>query len=150
MEQKRNWILRPVAWIATIAMVLGLQLIAELICDLGELLVIIASRLSTIVIVILATIFGGAYLSLWFYAATMLPVLLVSLSEKIYPSHHAFRYYFVGIYEIIGCALLILAAIFGFVSGGSMFWFYARYAWLIIASITMIVTGRSVTLEQKA
>ena len=150
MEQKRHWILRPVAWIATIAMVLGLQLIAELICNLGEWLVIIASRLSTIVIVILATIFGSTYLGLYFYAAMILPALLVSFSEKIYPSHHAFRYYFVGIYEIIGCALLILFAIFGFVSGGSMFWFYARYVWLIIAIITMIVTGRSVTIEQKA
>lgn len=150
MEQKRHWILRPVAWIATIAMVLGLQLIAELICNLGEWLVIIASRLSTIVIVILATIFGSTYLGLYFYAAMILPALLVSFSEKIYPSHHAFRYYFVGIYEIFGCVLLILFAILGLVSGGSMFWFYARYAWLIIASITMIVTGRSVTIEQKA
>ena len=148
MEQKKHWLLRPVAWAATIAMVLGLELIARLICRLGAWLVLLASGLSTIAIVILATLFGGAYLSLYFYAAIFLPALLVTFSDIIYPSHHAFRYYFVSIYEIIGCVLFIVAAIIGVVNGGSLFWFYAKCAWLIIAGIVMIVTGRSASIER--
>lgn len=143
MEQKKSWILRPIAWICTIIMMLAMQFIAELICRLGESLILWLGELSTVAIVFWAMIFGSAALSLFFYSATFLPSLVVSLSDKIYPSNHAFRYYFVGLYEIVGCVLLILAAIVGLVSGGSMFWFYVRYAWLIIASIVMMVTGRS-------
>jgi len=143
MEQKKSWILRPIAWICTIIMMLVMQFIAELICRLGEGLILWLGELSTVAVVFWAMIFGSAALSLFFYSATFLPSLVVSLSDKIYPSNHAFRYYFVGLYEIVGCVLLILAAIGGLVSGGSMFWFYVRYAWLIIASIVMMVTGRS-------
>ena len=143
MEHKKLWIWRPVAWICTIIMMIGMQYVAELICRLGEYLVLWLGGLSTIAVVFWAMIFGSAVLSLFFYSATILPSLAVTLSDKIYPSNHAFRYYFVGIYEIIGCATLIFFAIIGMVKGGSLFWFYARYVWLIIASITMMINGRS-------
>lgn len=141
MEQKKPWILRPVAWICTIIMVLGIQFIATLICRLGEYLILWLSGLSTVVIVILVLLFGSIFCGLFFYSVFILPSLLVSISDKIYPSNHAFRYYFLGIYEIAGCAFLIMAAIMGAVKGGSMFWFYARMGYIIVSSILMIVFG---------
>ena len=142
-EHEKSWILRPVAWILTIIMMLALQFIAELLCSAGEYILIWLSGLSTIVIVLLTMAFGGAFLGIISYSVTLLPALLVTLSDKVYPSNHAFRYYFVGIYEIIGCALLIYAGIIGAVSGGSMFWFYARYIWLIVVSVIMMLIGRN-------
>lgn len=149
MEKKKLWVLRPVAWICTIVLMLGMQFVAELICGLGEYLILWLSDLSTVVIVILALLFGSAFCGLFFYSAIILPSLLISISDKIYPSNHAFRYYFVGLYEIAGCVLLIIAAANGIVSGGSMFWFYARYGWLILASIIMMTTGRSEAKERE-
>lgn len=148
MGKKKSWVLRPVAWICTIIMILALQFVAEWICRLGDYLFYWLSGLSTIVIVILVLLFGSAFCGLFFYSAIVLPSLLVSLSDKIYPSNHAFRYYFVGLYEIAGCVFLILAAVMGAVSGGSMFWFYVRYGWLILASIIMMITGRSEAKER--
>ena len=142
-EHEKPWILRPVAWILTIIMMLALQFIAELLCSAGEYILIWLSGHSTIVIVLLAMAFGGTFLGIISYSVTLLPALLVTLSDKVYPSNHAFRYYFVGIYEIIGCALLIYAGIIGAVSGGSMFWFYARYIWLIVVSVIMMLIGRN-------
>lgn len=148
MKKTKPWILRPVAWILTIIMMLALQYIAELLCLLGEYVLLWVNGLSTVVIVILVMAFGSIFLGIFFYSAIFLPSLVVTISDKIYPSNHAFRYYFVGIYEIAGCALLIFAAITGAVTGGSMFWFYVRYGWLIFASIVMMVTGRSEANER--
>lgn len=148
VEQKKPWFLRPVAWVCTIVMVLAIQFVAELICRLGEYLILWLGGLSTVTIVILVLLFGSAFFGLFFYSAFMLPALLVTVSDKIYPSHHAFRYYLLGLYEIVGCAFLIYAAIIGAVHGGSMFWFYARYGYLIFASIIMMITGRSAANER--
>lgn len=141
--KKTPWILRPVAWAVTIIMIFAMQLAAELICRLGDWLVYQLGGLSTIMIIFLVLMFGSAFVSLFFYSAFVLPSLFVSLSDKIYPSNHAFRYYFLGILEIAGCVFLVFAAIMGAVQGGSMFWFYARYAWLIFASVVMMIYGRS-------
>lgn len=147
--KKESWILRPASWIASIIMLLALQLAAELICRLGDFLTSWLGGLSTIAIVILVLLFGSAFCSLFFYSAFLLPMLLVSASDTISPSKHAFRYYFLGIWEILGCGFLIFAAIMGTVSGGSMFWFYARYCWLIIAAVVMMFTGRSRSVERQ-
>lgn len=148
MEQKKNLILRPVAWICTIVMVLGLQLVAELLCRLGGYLVLWVSGLSTAAIIVLVLIFGGLFCSLFFYSAILLPSFLVTVSDKIYPSNQAVRYFFAGIWEVAGCAFLITMAAAGAVSGGSMFWFYARHAWLILASIIMMVAGNNEAKER--
>ena len=148
MEKKKLWILRPVAWILTIVMMFGLQYIAELLCLLGEYVMLWLNGMSTVAIVILAIALGSTFFGIFFYSATFLPSLAVTLSDKIYPSNHAFRYYFVGIYEIIGCAFLIFAALTGSVSGGSMFWFYVRYGWLILASVVMMVSGNNEAKER--
>lgn len=148
MQKKKPWILRPIAWIATIIMMLGLQYIAELLCLLGEYVLLWLNGMSTVVIVILVMAFGSIFLGIFFYSAIYLPSLVVTISDKIYPSNHAFRYYFVGIYEIIGCAFLIFAAIIGAVKGGSMFWLYVRYGWLISASIVMMFVGNGEAKER--
>lgn len=149
MKQNKPWILRPVAWICTILMFLGMQYIAELICRLGGYLVLLLDGLSTVAVVILVLLFGSAFCGLFFYSAIMLASLLVSISDRIFPSNNAFRYYFLGIYEIASCALLLLSAALGAVSGGSMFWFCARYVWLIIASVIVMVTGHQAAKDRK-
>lgn len=149
-EQKKAWVLRPIAWICTAIMVLAVQFVAELICRLGEYLIFWLGGLSTVTTVVLVLLFGSAFFGLFFYSAFMLPALLVTVSDKIYPSHYAFRYYFFGLYEIAGCAFLIYAAIIGAVKGGSMFWFYARYGYLILTSIFMMLSGRSAVNERNA
>lgn len=148
MEKNKPIILRPVAWIAIIIMMFGLQYVAELICLLGGYLIDFLNGLSLAVIVIIVVFFGGVFTGIYFYSAIMLPALAVTISDKIYPSNHAFRYYFVGLYEIAGCALLVFLGITGQVDGGPMFWFYARYIWLILASICMMITGNNTAKER--
>lgn len=148
MEKRRVWILRPISWILTAVMVIGLQYIAELLSRLGEIAINWVGGMSTIMTVVLAIALGGPFISAFYYSAILLPAFLVSISDSVYPSNHAFRYYFIGIYEIIGCAILIIAAILGFVKGGTMFWFYARYAWLILACIIMMVSGNTSAKER--
>lgn len=143
MRTSKPLALRPVSWITSIIMLFILQISAELICNLGEFLISCLSGLSTIAFIALVLLFGGLYCSLYFHSAYMMSCLFVTVSDKIYPSNHAFRYYFLGIYEIIGCCFLIFAAMTGSVTGGSMFWFYARYVWLITSSVLMIIYGRS-------
>lgn len=142
MESKKPWILRPVAWLFTCLAIFALPLAAEYICKLGGFLIGYLDRFSTVVVVILVLLFGGFYLSLFIYSATILPSLFVSISNLIYPTHHAFRFYFVGIYLLVFCAILIVAGILGLVSGGAMFWYYARYGWLAFASVLLILSGR--------
>lgn len=143
MEKKKSWVMRPVAWVCTLAMVLGIQFVGWLICYVGGILTSWLSGLSTLAIVLLVLAFGSAFCGVVFYSVTFLPLLLVETSDKIYPSHHAFRYYFIGIYEIASCAFLIYGAIIGAVRGGSMFWFYARFLYIILASVLMIVYGHN-------
>ncbi|HBK03466.1 MAG TPA: hypothetical protein DDY87_03560 [Clostridiales bacterium] len=143
MEKQKSWVLRPVSWVCTLAMVLGIQFVGWLICYVGGILTSWLSGLSTIVIVLLVLAFGSVFCGAVFYAVAFLPLLLVETSDKIYPSHHALRYYVLGIYEIASCAFLIYMAIIGAVRGGSMFWFYARFLYIILASVMMIVYGRN-------
>ena len=147
MEKKKPWILRPVAWLFTCLAIFLLPLAAEYICKLGGFLIGYMDRFSTVVVVILVLLFGSFYLSLFIYSATILPSLFVSISNLIYPTHHAFRFYFVGIYLIISSAFLIIAGILGFVSGGPMFWYYARYGWLAFSALMLMLAGRSSTTD---
>lgn len=148
MQKKKPWILRLVAWILTMIATLLLNIVAELLCLAGEYVIAWLGGFSTVVIVILVMTFGSVFVSIFFYSGIFLPSLIVSASDKIYPSNHAFRYYFVGIYQIIGCAFLIFAAITGAVSGGSMFWFYVRYGWLIYTAIVMMINGNMEAKER--
>lgn len=148
MEKKKYWVLRPVAWICTFLMFLAVQFWAELLCKIGIFLINWLGNQSTVIIIIMVMLFGEGFLGLVTCSAVLIPSILVSVSDKIYPSHHAFRYYFIGIYEIIGCAILIFAGIIGAVRGTPMFWFYARFAYIIIVSIIIIALGRSAAMER--
>ena len=103
MTQKKFWLMRPVAWIATCAMFAVVKLLGELVCLIGEYTTYRLDNLSTIAIIFIALSFGSAAIGFFFYSASFLSATLVTLSDKIYPSHHAFRYYFIGISEIISC-----------------------------------------------
>lgn len=148
MERKKFWVMRPVAWIATYAMFVVVKLLGELVCLLGEYATYRLDNLSTIAVILFALLFGSTAIGVFFYSATSLSALLVSLSDKIYPSHHAFRYYFIGIYEIVNCVSWIVYAITGNVTADYMFWFYAQHGWLIYASVTMMLVGRSVSNDR--
>lgn len=143
MEKKKSWILRPVAWASTVLMMLATQYIVDLMRKLLLLIYSWLNELPVVAIVIIVISLGGVVGSILWCAALGIPTLIVQLSDKIYPSHHAFRYYFVGVYEIVGCAFLLFAAVMGAVKGGSMFMFCAQYIYLIIISVVMMLTGRS-------
>jgi len=141
MEKKKSWILRPIAWICTVVMSLCIEFISELICKLGQYLVYWLGTLPTIAIILLTMAFGSLFVSLVYLSARFLPVLLVYLSDKIYPSNHAFRYYFVGIISIALYALVVWGSFRGIVAGGSMLWLYIRAGYLTFAAIMMMVHG---------
>ena len=143
MERKKSWILRPVAWICTLIMLICMEYASAFIFDVAEYLIDRLNNFSPVVIVIAVVTFGSTFLGILVYSAFVLPGLMVGLSDKIYPSNHAFRYYFLGIYELVGCAFMFIAALSGNVSGGSMFWFYAENIWLTVASVMLILTGRN-------
>ena len=145
---KKHWMFRPIAWICTVVMILCLQYASELICRLGEYLFSILDGLPTVAVILLVMAFGGVFSGIVLYSLFMLPAIIVTASDKIYPSHHAFRYYLVGIYSIAGCAFLIYAAAIGAVRGTSMFWFYVRYIWQILAYITMMIMGHTKAKER--
>lgn len=140
-QNKRTKFLRPIAWMFTCLSVWILPLAGELICNLGSFIINYLNHFSTLAIVILVMLFGGLYISLFFYSATLLPYILVSASNWIYPTHKALRYYFVGIYLIIVSSIFLLFGILGFIEGGEMFWFYVRYAWVAFSSVMLILYG---------
>lgn len=141
--KQKHWILRPIAWACTVIMILCFQYASELIFLLGEYLFEFLDGLSTVGVIIFVMVFGGVFSSLVIYSAFILPALIVSASDRIYPSRHAVRYFVVGIYSLGGCAFLITAALAGAVKGGPMFWFYVRYIWQALAYINMMVMGNT-------
>ena len=145
---KRPFILRPVSWAVLIILLFLMELAAELICMLGSQLVSLLSGLSTLVVIFLVMAFGSIYLGLVSYSAFFIPLLIVIACDKIYPSNHAFRYYFVSIIGIVIFAFLIVAGIMGIVSGGEMFWFYVRCAYLIVGMIVLMVSGHQKAEER--
>ena len=141
VKNRRPKILRPIAWMLICLSVWVLPLVGELVCNLGSFLVNYLNQLSTVAVVILVILFGSIYLSLFGYSAILLSSLFVTVSNWVYPTRKAIRYYFIGIYLILSCVVFILSGILGFISGGEMFWFYARFVWLAFASIMLILYG---------
>ena len=141
MEKKRSGLLRPVAWIVTAVLICCMEWVSKLVCKLGSWAVNEFSHLSTGMIILLVLLFGSIYVGLYIYSAVILPQLLVSVSDAIYPSNHAFRYYFSGTIDIILCIVFIVGGILGWIiqtGNTSMFWFYASRVHFAIAMIIMM------------
>lgn len=146
MKRKRSSLLRPVAWIATVVLIYCIGLVSTLVCTLGAWAVSELSRLSTGMVILLVILLGSVYIGLYFYSGILLPHLLVFVSDFIYPSNHAFRYYFSGIITLIFCAFSVIGCIRGWIvqtGDTSIFWFYATYAHLALSAIIMMLRGRS-------
>lgn len=143
MKTSRKGFMRPIAWVATWVIVLLLEQLARLICGVGGWLVSLVSGWSTIAVIVAAVFFGGTFISVFFYSALFSGTVAAVASEYLYPSKKGARYWFFGIYEILGCCIIVLAGVFGFVSGGPLFWFYARYVWLMIFAVSLIFHGVS-------
>lgn len=142
MKNKKPLILRPVAWAFTVACLLGMQWLAMAFCGIGEFLTSIAENFSTIVKILVGATVGTVYIGIYFSSMSFVPAFVVVLSDKIYPTRRAMRFYLAGAYEIVGCAFLVIAALMGAVKGGQMFWFYARFALLILQSVFLIAYGK--------
>lgn len=146
--KKRCWALRPVAWGCTMLLALGMDIISGLIFRLGTELVFWLSGLSTLVVVFLVMALGSIYLGLATYSVWIVPFMLVHLSDLIYPSNHAFRYYFIGIFQVIGCVVCIISAANGILVRDIMFFLYANMVHLAISSIVMMIYGRQKSEER--
>lgn len=141
MEKKKSWILRPVSWLCTLAMYYVMCIISAFLCFLGRQIVNWLGTLPTLAIILLTMAFGSLFVSLVYISARFLPVVIVYLSDKIYPSNHAFRYYFIGIISSLIYAVTLFSAIRNKIPFSSNFWTYAMYVYLIFSSIIMIVHG---------
>lgn len=150
MGQKKSWILRPVAWICTAAMWVALSGVAYLLCLLGDFLTKWLSTLPTLTVVILSVLFGGIFCGLFLRSAFLLPSWMVTISDKIYPTRRAVRFYVIGGYTLLGCGIVILAAILGAVRGGSMFWFYVRFIYVAAVSVIAMIFGAAVASERNS
>lgn len=140
-KEKVEWWKKPIGWGVAVLGTLGIQAAAYLLCEAGVWLMNWLSGMSTVAIVVLVLLGGGIYTSLFLYSMVMLPSMTVHLSNSISKSRRGARYWVFGIYTIAGCALLIYAGIVGAVSGGPMVWYYIRFAYIIIASVFMILVG---------
>ena len=147
MKCNKPVILRPIAWAFTVACLFGMQWLAMMFCRLGEFLISIAEDFSTIVKILFGATIGTAYIGLYFSSMSFVPAFVVVLSDGIYPTRRAMRFYLAGAYEILGCAFLIIAALMGAVKGGQMFWFYARFALLILQSVFLVAYGKRQAAE---
>lgn len=147
-EQKKAFLFRPLAWVCTCMMALILEVISGLICQLGIYIVSFLSGMSTATLIITVLLFGGIFTGLFFYSAIAGPSILVMASDAIYPSNHAVRYFVIGIIEIGISAFLIFSAVLGIIRGDEMFWFYARYIWIVISSGFMMVSGNIAANER--
>lgn len=146
MKRKRSGLLRPVAWVVTTVLIYCIGLVSTLVCNLGAWAVSELSRLSTGMVILLVILLGSIYIGLYFYSAILLPQLLVFVSDLIYPSNHAFRYYFSGIIMLVFCAFSVIGGIRGWIvqtGNTSIFWFYATYAHLALSMVIMMLHGRS-------
>lgn len=148
MEQKKSWILRPVAWVCTAAMWVALSGVAYLLCRLGDFLTGWLGTLPTLAVVILSVLFGGIFCGLFLRSAFLLPSWMVTISDKIYPTRRAVRFYVIGGYTLLGCGIVILAAILGAVRGVSMFWFYVRFCYIAAASVITMFFGYATASER--
>lgn len=146
--KKRCWVLRPIAWGCAMLMSLGMDIISGLIFRLGTELVFWLSGLSTLVVIFLVMALGSIYLGLVTYSAWIVPSILVYLSDAIYPSNHAFRYYFIGIFQMIGCVFCIIAAARGLLVQDIMFFLYANMVHLAVSALVMMFLGRGKSEER--
>lgn len=146
--RKRSWILRPVSWAAVLLLVYLAEAIAGWLCKLGVWALSLLSGMTTFQIIMVIVFAGGMYSGLVIYALTTVPMLIVKICDFIYPSNHAFRYYFSGIIGIIGQLLTIVLAIAGYIVGGSMFWLYAKSVYLIIQYIIIMLLARESANER--
>lgn len=147
--EKRSWVLRPIAWICTIAMWLCVDVLLGLLCRLGGYLIYWLSGFSTLGIILLATVIGSPYLWLFWFADTALPNILVSLSDKIYPSKRGGRYLLVGISTILSLLLSMLLLIRGHIRTDGSFWLYVRLICLVFASVMLMVCSKSAVEDRR-
>lgn len=142
-ERRISGARRPLAWVVVVILAYLSDVASGLLCELGIWLSSFLAHMTPFQIVICMVLFGGTFVGLAYYALSMIPLLIVYLCDRVYPSNHAFRYYFVGVCTIIVSACCILMAIFGLITSDTMFWVYARYVYMIIHSVWLMVIGRS-------
>lgn len=141
MEKKISWVRRPIAWICTYILLQLVDTFSGFVCMLLSSLIGWMGGLSTVVIVILVVMFGSVISSAIIYSIFTVPALLVSLLDKIYPSNHAVRYYLFGAYKLLNLAVFVYAGIIGAVSGGSLFWYYAKLVYSAVLNVGIMVAG---------
>ena len=118
-----------------------MDIISGLIFRLGTELTFWLSGLSILAIIFLVMALGSIYLGLAGYSIWFVPILLVTASDWIYPSKHAFRYYFIGIFQVFLCVLNIILGAKGLIVNDIMFFFYANMIHLALSAAAMMFIG---------
>lgn len=148
--KKRNPILRPVSWVVLYVLINLICYVAELIQKLGIYLIGLLSPLPTWAVVVITISLSSVYFGLLGYAAGLIPMASVFVSDWIYPSKKGARYYFFGILTILFYLFLIIFSFSGAVSyPHSSFWYYALFVYDIILMIVLISCGRSKAVERR-
>lgn len=141
MKKEKHWVLRPVAWVCTYLSLFLMTRIAEWMCTLGGRLIQWLNSLSTAVIVILVFSCGGIIGAVLIWSIFMVPAFIVSLADWIYPTNRGMRYYVLGSHTVVGYLFIIYVTMVGAVSGGSLFWVYAKSIYLIIIGAGVVIAG---------
>lgn len=146
--KKRSAILRPVAWICALVLLLAMETISGLIFSLGAELTNWMSGLSTLAVIFLVMAIGSVYLGLVSYSIWIVPMLLVTACDWIYPSKHAFRYNFIGVFEILFCVIYVILGATDFIRGDVMFFFYANKVHVALSAVAMMFIGHQQAEER--
>ena len=136
-EKKKCRLLRPVAWLEHILLTSLIVLLVRIVLLLAAYEVHKLSSAPTISVILVTLLFGGVTLSIFTSGFIYLPMLLLSVSEAIYPSNHGFRYYFISVIGLFFNVVAIAIAIFGSVEAD--FWYYAETIYLAILHISLML-----------
>lgn len=149
-EKKRNPILRPVAWVVLLILADLMRIAAVLMQRLGIFLVGLLAPLPTWAVVLLVITCSSIYLGIIGYAIVLLPSIVISITELIYPSKNAVRYYVVGVFgALIFCACIIGGMTGVIKSDVGAFWYYALCVYLTILFIVFTVYGKAKVDDRK-
>lgn len=141
-EKRKCWLLRPVAWLVFLVSVYLMNIVINTGILLGAYVVEWLSTLPTGAIILLTLAFGSIAIGVLFSGAVYLPVLTITLTNKIYPSKSGVRYYLVGAIQLLTSLLAIILTLAN-PDAEFVFWDCATSVYFAIVYIFMLCSVKS-------